>query len=183
MTSRILAVLLALTAPPAAAQPVGSMVASDLSRDGRVERFALIDGGDGAVDLRIENTGFGNGVIYAEDIAWIGGIGQRPELGIAPNGSVRVTSMNDAIGRSRWELTLTIAYRDGSYTLAGVTYRWRDTIELADNGVCDVNLLTGKGVLQRNGGPIRSFRTAMSARPATGWNLDTPLPPECGIPN
>ncbi|MDJ0827918.1 MAG: hypothetical protein QNJ16_20725 [Rhodobacter sp.] len=183
MTTRILAVLLGLAAGSAVAQTIGPIVASDLNGDGRAERFALIDTGDGAADLQIENTGWGNGVIYAERIAWVGGIGQRPELSLAPNGSVRLTSMNEAIGRRRWELSLTIAHRNDAYTVAGVTFRWRDTIDNTDAGVCDVNLLTGRGTLWRDGRPEQRFRTTAKPRPATQWKDDTPLPKDCGLPN
>ncbi len=127
MTSRILALL--LLAAPAVAEPLAVPVRSDLNGDGRAEMFTLLDTGDGTADLQIENTGWGNGVIYAEDIAWVGGIGQRPELALAPNGSVQVISMNESIGRDRWELTLTIAYRQEAYRVAGFTFRWRETLD------------------------------------------------------
>ena len=182
MTSRIL-VLLLLCASPAAAEPLGVPVRSDLNSDGRAEIFTLLDTGDGTADLQIENTGWGNGVIYAEDIAWVGGIGQRPELDLAPNGSVQLISMNESIGRDRWELTLTIAYRADAYRVAGFTYRWRDTIENDNNGVCDLNLLTGRGLLSHNGGPERPIRTALPALPITAWKDDIGPPPACGLPN
>ncbi len=149
---------------------------SDLNGDGIVERFALIDNGEGTVDLQIENTG--GGVIYADDIAWLGGIGQKPTLDVAPNGALRVISMNDAIGRSRWELTLTVAFRGGTYRVAGYTYRWRDTILLEDNGDCDLNLLTGRGVLTVDGA-TRDVRTDQAAVPVTSWDWAAPIPAVC----
>lgn len=182
MTSRILILLLAL-ALPAQADMVGPMLAADLNGDGRAERFALIDTGDGSVDLQIENTGLGNGVIYAERIAWIGGIGQRPELELAPNGSLRLISMNEAIGRDRWRMTLTIAYRRDTYLVAGFEFAWYDTLDNDNNGVCDLNLLTGRGYLSINGGPDKPLRTDQPALPVTRWNDDTPIPTVCDVRN
>ncbi len=179
MTSRILALL--LLAAPAAAEPLAGPVRSDLNNDGRAEMFTLLDTGDGTADLQIENTGWGNGVIYAEDIAWVGGIGQRPELALAENGSVQVISMNEAIGRDRWELTLTIAYRWDAYRVAGFTFRWRDTLDPDNWGICDLNLLTGRGILQQ-GSLDRPIRTTQAPLPATAWKDDTPIPAACQYP-
>ncbi|MCR8724738.1 hypothetical protein [Frigidibacter sp. ROC022] len=162
-----------LLAGPAWAGPIGPMVSSDLNGDGKVERFSLIDS-DGSVDLVIENTG--GGVVIAEDVAWMGGIGQQPELDVAANGSVRLTSMNEAIGRNRWHLTLTIAYRRNAYMVAGVTYAWYDTLDLDAGGSCDLNLLTGKGILDVKSGR-REVRTSLAPMPVTDWHDDVAMPP------
>jgi len=161
------------------AQTVGATVASDLNGDGRVERFALIDSGAGTVDLQIENTG--GGVIYAESIAWLGGIGQQPELSLATNGSVRLTSMNEAIGRDRWHQTLTIAYRRGTYRIAGYTYSWYDTLNPEANGTCDLNLLNHRGTLSRNGNAARAIRTDWNPLPVTEWNDNITPPAVCRV--
>ena len=181
MTRRVtcLSILISLFASAAMAQTIGRPVASDLNGDGRAERFALIDSGNGTVDLQIEYTG--RGAIYAQNIAWLGGIGQQPELSLAPNGSVRLMSMNEAIGRNRWHLTLTIAYRKGAYRIAGYTYDWYDTLNPEDNGVCDLNLLNGKGTLSRNGGASRAIRTTLKSRSVTEWTDDVEIPKVCGV--
>ncbi len=180
--TRSLALLIALCLPlPAAGQQIGPMVSSDLNGDGRVERFTLLDTGNGNVDMQIENTG--GGVIYAETVAWLGGIGQQPELQLAPNGSVRLISMNEAIGRNRWHQTLTIAFRKGAYRVAGFTYDWYDTLDLKDAGVCDLNLLTGRGTLRHGTGPDKPIRTDHPALPLTQWRDDTPIPSACGLGN
>ena len=163
---------------PAGAQSLGPMQSSDLNNDGRVERFTLIDNGNGSADLQIENTG--SGVLYAQNIVWAGGIGQIPSLSLAPNGSVKVHSQNDSIGRYRWSQVLTIAYRQGQYRVAGFTYSWRDTLNLPDNGTCDLNLLSGRGVVTIDNGPQRNISTSMAARPITQWSDDIAPSPECG---
>jgi hypothetical protein len=166
---RALAIAFALVlASPATAQSVIGVVKADLDQSGGAETFTLLDNGQGSADLQIDDTAMGTR--FGAEIAWVGGPGQTPWIALAPNGSVQVISMNDAIGRGRWELTLTIAFRDGDYRVAGYTYAWRDTIELADNGVCDVNLLSGRGEVTRNGGPKLTFKTSEFATPVTSWN-------------
>lgn len=164
--------LAALAASPAAAQSV----ASDLNGDGRAEILMLTGMDDGRADLTIDT---GAGRVVARDIAWVGGIGQQPELSLAANGSVRLTSMNEAIGRNRWRLALTIAYRDGAYRVAGYTYEWYDTLNLPDRGTCDLNLLTGRGFLTIADGPAQAVRTSLRARPVTDWKDDAPVPAAC----
>lgn len=161
----------------ATAQTVAGPVTSDLNGDGRAERFTLLHTGDGIADLHVENTG--GRAVMATDIAWIGGIGQQPELALAPNGSVLLHSMNEAIGRNRWHLTLTIAWRNGAYRVAGYTYDWYDTLNLEDRGRCDLNLLNGRGFVTHGDGAKRAIRTTMPALPVTEWKDDIATPQVC----
>jgi len=165
---------------PAGAQSLGPMQSSDLNGDGRVERFTLIDNGNGSADLQIENTG--DGVIYAQSIVWVGGVGQTPSLSLAPNGSVKVHSQNDSIGRYRWSQVLTIAFRQGQYRVAGFTYSWRDTLNLPDNGTCDLNLLSGRGVLSIDGGPQQNIPANLPPLPVAEWSDEFGPPSECNAP-
>lgn len=178
MTSRVAisAVSFLLLAMPAFAQTIGPVVTSDLNGDGKPERFTLVDS-DGSVDLQIEAAG--GRVVIAQDIAWLGGSGQEPELTLAPNGSVRLTSMNESVGRGRWHQTLTIAYRNGAYMVAGYTYDWYDTLDMNNNGNCDINLLNGKGNLIKNGSSAAPISSKMRALPVTDWKDDISPPPEC----
>lgn len=179
MTTRLFATALPLilAGAAAAAQPLAGPVASDLDGDGAAESFTLIDAGDNRAELRIEEAGVE--VLTAPNIAWTGGIGQQPELSLAPNGSVRLTSMNESIGRDRWRITLTIAYRDGAHRVAGYTYGWYDTLDPEANGTCDLNLLTGRGSLSKDGGAGRAIRTMMKPLPVTEWTMDIGPPAEC----
>lgn len=70
--------------------------------------------------------------------------GQEPSIAALPNGSIAITSQNDAIGRDRWHQTLTLAYRNNSFLVAGYTYDSRDTLEPDNSHECDYNVLTGK---------------------------------------
>ncbi|AFL51885.1 hypothetical protein ABIE78_002256 [Sinorhizobium fredii] len=80
--------------------------------------------------------------------------GQAPSVNALPNGSIQITSHNDAIGRNRWEQTLTIAYRSSDFVVAGYTYWSYDTLDLDNTMRCDFNVLSGKGTA--NGKPIRA---------------------------
>ena len=171
------AVFLALLASPTLGQEVLGVVQSDLDGSGGAETFTLLDTGNGSADLQIDATAWGT--VFAADIAWVGGIGQQPELSLADNGSVQLTSMNDAVGRDRWSLTLTIAYRNDDYRVAGYTYEWYDTLDLANNGICDVNLLTGQGEVSVDAGPPKSFSQSLPALAVTDWtDMTINLPPD-----
>ncbi len=124
-------------------------VATDLTGDGLTDRAELSvteEGGeadlniwvrtaDGQLDLRTT----------AKSVIWVGPGGQGPEITVSPNGSLLIHSVNDSIGRERWQQTLTVAWRNDTFVLAGFTYYWHDTLDPENSGTCDVNLLTGKG--------------------------------------
>lgn len=80
-----------------------------------------------------------------------GAFGMATELRINAAGSLQVVSYNDAIGRSRWEETVTLAFRNDTLTLAGYTYSQRDTLDLSYS-TCDVNVLSRKGIFESNQG-------------------------------
>ena len=140
--------LLPFIASPALAQDHSQTVSelrADLDGNGAAEIYTLLDYGSGGVNLTVETE---RDFHSAREVAWSGGLpGQRPELSLSPHGSLLLTSMNDAVGRDRWRLTLTIAHREGDWRVAGITYDWWDTIDPAAGGTCDVNLLSGRGVV------------------------------------
>ncbi|GAC1042534.1 hypothetical protein thsrh120_25380 [Rhizobium sp. No.120] len=70
--------------------------------------------------------------------------GQEPSIAALPNGSIAITSQNDSVGRDRWHQTLTLAYRNNGFVVAGYTYDARDTLEPDNSQSCDYNVLTGK---------------------------------------
>lgn len=73
--------------------------------------------------------------------------GQEPSVSTRENGSLLVTSQNSGIGRNRWEQVLTVVYRENRFIVAGFTYNYYDTLDPDAGGACDLNLLTGKGVV------------------------------------
>lgn len=76
-------------------------------------------------------------------------VGQDPTISALPNGSIGVHSENSGVGRDRWEETLTIAYRNAAFVVAGFAYSHNDTLEPDNGGSCDYNVLSGK--VSRNG--------------------------------
>lgn len=122
-----------------------SNIKADLDHDGEAEVYTLLDHGLDGVGLSVETD---KGFQRAERVAWSGGMpGQRPELSLNPAGSVLLTFMNEAVGRDRWRLVITIAHRDGDWRVAGLTYDWWDTLDPDAGGTCDVNLLSGRGTV------------------------------------
>ncbi|HTO33496.1 MAG TPA: hypothetical protein VL202_20320 [Pararhizobium sp.] len=80
--------------------------------------------------------------------------GQVPSITALPNGSILITSHNDAVGRDRWEQKLTVAYRNFDFVVAGYTYTSYDTLDPDNMSDCDFNVLTGKG--KSNGIPVNT---------------------------
>eukprot|EP00457_Paulinella_chromatophora_P018058 gb/GEZN01019260.1/.p1 GENE.gb/GEZN01019260.1/~~gb/GEZN01019260.1/.p1 ORF type:complete len:196 (+),score=22.40 gb/GEZN01019260.1/:67-654(+) len=150
------------------------VVTSDWTDDGNPDRAVLVesetesDSVDLFVSLNIDPSlpSKKQETVVARNIAWRGALwGTIPELRLSPGiGSLQVISQNDAIGRNRWRTTLTIARRSGTLVVAGFTYMSRDTLNLTSLTECDVNLLTGRGVLDK-----RSFTTKATARPLVQW--------------
>lgn len=160
--------------------PAGAIAGAVTSPvDGDINRFRaiLVEKEEGA-DLYVF-TDAGEGwkqVAHAKDMVWRGGMyGQEPWMEATEHGSLKIYSENSAVGRNRWEQVLTIAYRNGVFRVAGYTYSYYDTLDPDANGQCDVNLLTGKGVL--NG---KNFKTSLGALPVQDWTMDT-RPPECEV--
>ncbi|MDL2407242.1 hypothetical protein PY650_16520 [Rhizobium calliandrae] len=96
-----------------------------------------------------------------------GMVGQEPSIAALPNGSIAVTSQNDAIGRDRWHRTLTLAFRNNAFVVAGYTYDYRDTLNPDGGFTCDYNVLTGKAT---KGG--KELKTDAKTIKIQDWNVD-----------
>lgn len=83
-------------------------------------------------------------LLIARSAAFNGSMwGMEPSLDVTEDGSLRLSSQQTGLGRYPWFQTLTIAYRDERFVLAGFTYTTYD--RGAGGGMqCDVNLLTGE---------------------------------------
>jgi hypothetical protein len=174
---RPLLLLLGLLASPVLAQddsqPDWNVIA-DLDGDEVPETYRLRDNGEVGVDLSVLAEGPERVV---PDIAWTGAMfGTQPELSVNHAGSLLITSMNEAIGRDRWRITLTVAHRDGDLRIAGITYAWYDTLDPTAWGSCDLNLLSGRGELETETG-TREVAIAGSAPLLWDWSeMDPPVP-------
>ena len=177
---RAIFLALAVLGGPVLAQEARQMVEADLDKDGEAETYSILDNGTGSVDLSVETV---SGPLIFPGVAWTGEMaGQEPGLSLSPSGSVLLTSQNDAVGRDRWTLTLTIAQREGALRIAGITYARRDTLDPETGwGICDLNLLSGRGVIE---GPTGKQEVAVPG-PApllSDWqesDLPEILPVEC----
>ncbi len=162
---------------PVSPARVIDVVTADWTGDGGPDRAVLIEGAEDA-DLRIYvSTGAPGAMALAvarERLVWSGAMwGTLPELGLNAAGSLTVTSGNTAIGRSRWQETLTIAYRGGRFVVAGFTFVSHDTLEPGLGRDCDVNFLTGRGLL--DGAP---FAVPRGGVPLAEWSA-AQVPAEC----
>ncbi|NLR95727.1 hypothetical protein HGP17_02620 [Rhizobium sp. P38BS-XIX] len=93
--------------------------------------------------------------------------GQEPSISALPNGSIAITSQNEAIGRDRWHQTLTLAYRNNTFVVAGYTYESVDTLAPDDSHSCDYNVLTGK--VTKDGKTLKADARTVSIQ---DWNDD-----------
>ncbi|WP_192362129.1 hypothetical protein [Mesorhizobium mediterraneum] len=69
----------------------------------------------------------------------------EPELTALPNGSIKLYLPAMPVGSKRTNQTLTLAYRDGVFIVAGFAYDYHDYLEDNVASDCDYNVLTGKG--------------------------------------
>ncbi len=126
-----------------------SAISLDIDQDGKLDlAFLTTADFDDAEYLTLWVKLFGDtdyfkfGDISLNNNGGMYGVGSQ--LQANDSGSLQVYSYNEAIGRSRWSSTITIAYRKNALVLAGFTYSERDTLDLS-NSTCDINLLSKKG--------------------------------------
>ncbi len=112
--------------------------------------------------------------IRKENIVWHGSMyGNEAKLSLNDQGSLVISSQNEAIGRGRWNQKITAMYQDGAFIIAGYTYNYRDTLDLAAGVTCDINFLTRRGI--RNNNPFRIDRAVINL---IDWT-ESSIPTEC----
>ncbi|WP_235842225.1 hypothetical protein [Ciceribacter selenitireducens] len=151
------------------AERIISGASGDWNKDGATDLALLVAPGseDEVIGIYLYVTESDRGLLKlvtsAPDKVWgnsrlDGFYGQDPAITALANGSIAVMSQNSAIGRNRWERTLTLAYREDRFIVAGYTYSYHDTLDLDDSGSCDYNVVTGK---------LKRDETAQSVAPRT----------------
>lgn len=136
------------------AERIVAGASGDWNKDGATDLALLVAPGsdDEVVGIYLYITESDRGLLRlvtaAPDKVWgntrLDGLyGRDPAITALANGSIAVMSQNSTIGRDRWEKTLTLAYREGRFIVAGYTYSYYDTID-SDSGSCDYNVVTGK---------------------------------------
>ena len=155
-----------------------SAVTLPFNNDGAMDRAVLVNSEDGA-DLYLYLASDAPPVapklaLVKKNFVWSGGMwGSLPSLSTNGKSSLIVKSENMAVGRNKWEQSLTVARRNGEFVVIGVTYTAFDTLNPDAGGVCDINLATGKGT--RNGKPVSVPAAAIKV---ADWSEDK-MPKAC----
>lgn len=168
---------LALGATPVLADPaVMAQLTHDLDGDGLAELALVIGESDLSLAIFGQSEAHGAVSLMAEGptLGWMGSLNEPPRLAVTPQGSLQVTSSNWGVGRHKWEMTLTVAYRDGQYRVAGLTFGEVDTLVEYSSFSCDANLLTGDVILTGPGEDMTERRdlTNVPAMAIADWTPD-----------
>ena len=103
----------------------------------------------------------------------------EPELTALPNGSIRLYLPAMPVGSKRTNQTLTLAYRNDAFIVAGFAYDYRDYLEENAASDCDYNVLTGKGKsskTQPDGTTVQKIVSVEGKNiPFAEWNAGTGL--------
>ncbi len=172
-----------LRAEDPALQNVLSAVTLDFKNEGETDRAVLTQNADDAANLYIyfstpdpnSSEGAFKLILAKKSVVSAGSMwGQHPSLGVNDKGSLVITSSNTAVGREKWTQSLTIAFRNNEFVIAGITFSTHDGLDPKAGGHCDLNLLAGKGL--RNGKPV-----SVSSPPIklADWSDEKSLPKEC----
>jgi hypothetical protein len=145
-------------------------VTLDINGDGKPDRAVLMNATTGSTDLYIY-LGAGDGLLdpsLTPDIV-------KKNLTVrfiltyeaTKKGSLRVGygcggCSNDTV------TTLTIVHRNGTFWVGGYSYDW----ETRDFGAgsCDINFLTGKATMAKDGGRTRAIKGTFKPVKLTGWS-------------
>lgn len=166
MLTRLLCGLLLLSTPLLAQQ---ESLELDMNGDGDPEYIQLIETKGQRQHLIIDSDALGTTILpYVSDGD---SMAATTSLLVTPSGSIQVERAHLGIGRHKWILTITLAFRNDAIRVAGVTYQWYDTLKLEEGGTCDLNLLTGKGVWSPREGTTRQFTTDIRAPLAHNWQV------------
>lgn len=154
LTPAGIAVSCAQSASEATISPdqIFSVATGDWNKDGAQDAVVMIETPDQEFDVLFYLTDENQRLKlhdHVKQMVWGASdmFGQEPSVSTRENGSLLIGSQNSAIGRNRWEENLTVVYRDNQFIVAGFTYSYYDTLDPDANGACDLNLLTGKGIV------------------------------------
>jgi hypothetical protein len=177
-----------LAAPPPGAPPaispskIVSATSGGWTNDGSMGHAVLIDDEDNAsVDLAIYTGDSANPdqglklAAFAHDIASSGNMfGNTAELRQTKTGGLQVYSENTAVGRDKWERTMSLAYRGGHFVVSGLTMMAYDDLNPnGGGGSCDINFLTG---VAKSG--KKTIKVAAGGIPVEKWSEDM-IPKAC----
>ncbi|TIS53760.1 MAG: hypothetical protein E5W82_31715 [Mesorhizobium sp.] len=145
---------------PIESQKIITALTGDWNGDGAIDLAVIVETEPGhPMDLHfflrdreanfLKPAGIVREHIYGEwndyDRPSYGASDTEPELTALPNGSIKLYLPAMPIGSERTDTTLTIAYRNGAFIVAGFAYDYYDYLEDNVASDCDYNVLTGKG--------------------------------------
>jgi hypothetical protein len=102
-----------------------SVVIADWNADGGFDKAILLESATESdqADLLLylsQSTDTLPLALSKKNLVWRGALwGTQPELQLAANQALAITSANDAIGRNRWHQKLTVIYRNKLFVVAG----------------------------------------------------------------
>ena len=176
LTVLLCAAVLATTSPRAHAgdevtwRNLPRDITLDIDRDGNPDRALLIDAEGGTADLYIY-LGAGDGLLDPS---------RKPDI---LKKSLTASLVHTFEANTKGSLvimygcggcanttatTLTIVHRDGAFRVGGYNYGW-DTRDFG-TGTCDINFLTGKGTLSKDGGKTKPIRGAFKPVALADWS-------------
>jgi hypothetical protein len=166
-------------APLVAPHKAISAVTFDWNKDARPDRAVLIDvpeqnSEDADLYIYLSKNNEMQLYTHLKAAAWQGkASGTQPSLRLGPKGALQILSQNTAIGRDRWERTVTLSYRKGAFVVSGLTMRSYDALNPKNSHRCDINLLTGRGLVDK-----KRLRLKPKATIVAHWTEDL-IPAAC----
>ncbi|RWN28448.1 MAG: hypothetical protein EOR95_23610 [Mesorhizobium sp.] len=147
-------------AEPIETQKIITALTGDWNGDGAVDLVMIVETKPGdPMDMYfflrdreanfLKPAGIVREQIYGEwngyDRPGYGASDTEPELSTLPNGSINLYLPAMPVGSKRTNTTLTLAYRNDAFIVAGFAYDYHDYLEDNVASDCDYNVLTGKG--------------------------------------
>jgi hypothetical protein len=172
--------VVACVAAPAMAAPLDDIheAVLDIDQDGRSDRAALVrSAATGGLDLYIfSGAGDAKLDLSRKPTFLKASLATNLVLAFEQRGKGSLVVTTGCGGCSNdWSITLTIVHRNGEYLVAGFTREW-ETRNGA--GTCDVNYLTGKGTMTRNGAKARPLSGKFAPIKLMDWS-DEKRPKAC----
>jgi hypothetical protein len=153
-------------------------VTLDIDQDGKPDRASLLRNRDtNDLDLVIEPSSWNSNPQMSRRLAFTKkAIASGLVLEFVAKGKSSLVITTGCGGCSNdVSTTLTIVHRGRDFVVAGYTLAW-DT--RTGSGTCDVNFLTGKGTLSRNGSKTRPLTGRFAPIKVDDWSNDN-RPKEC----
>lgn len=143
----------------------------DFTGNGASEHVRLIETKRGWQHLIIDSDT--HGTTFIPRISQGDTMAGETSIAITPAGSLEIERAHLGIGRHKWILTVTVAFRNERFKIAGITYVYYDSLDTESGKTCDLNLLSGKGIFDRASGQKELFSFTGDAPNAHNWDVST----------